>query len=96
MSGGGLQLHAGSGTEGCQHIPGCCISNPAAFTLPQRLPQLGPELFTQDVTPHTPLVVETLVPVGLLSGLRLRGFGSVADVGSSVLIYDDKCLWASC
>lgn len=72
------------------------LRNASAFTLPRRLPQLGPELFTQDVTPHTPLVVATPAPVGLLSGLWLRGFGSVADVGSSVLIYSDKCLWASC
>lgn len=96
MCGRGLQLHAGSGTAGCQHVPGCCISNLAAFTLPWRLPQLGPELFNQDVTLHTPLVVATPAPVGLLSGLQLRGFGSVADVDSSVLIYSEKCLWASC
>lgn len=77
-------------------IPWCRISNPTAFTLPWRLPQLGPELFTQDMTPHTPLVVATPAPVGLLSGLHFRGFRSVADMGSSVLIYGDKCLWALC
>lgn len=82
-------------TAGCQRIPGCCISNLAAFTLPRRLPQFGPELFTRDVTPHTPLVVATPALVGLLSRLRLRGFGSMADGGSSVLIYGAKCFWAS-
>lgn len=81
---------------GCQRILWHCIPNPTAFTLPQKLSWLRSELFTQDVTPHIPLVIAKPMLVGLLSGLWLRGFGGVADMGSSALTYSDKCLWASC
>lgn len=67
-------------------MPACARVQPS----PCSPPCAPPEPFAMDM----PLL--TLVPEGLLSGLRLRGFGSVAGWGSSAVIYGCGCVWASC